>query len=306
VAWPPGSELYLIMATFHYSSVRIDRVEDYLGPGFVPEGMFPSIQRWMLEAQGDWLLPNFYLPDIDRLRTSVHSWVVRTGRHNVLIDSCVGNHKVRHAVPSFHMRNEPWLERLATLGLRPQDIDYVFCTHLHADHIGWNTRLEDGRWVPTFPNARYLFGRTEFARWDARDPGYRATALNDGAFEDSILPVLEAGLVDLVDDGHQIDDLLRVEASPGHTPGHACARLKVAGSEALFTGDVIHHPIQIPYPQVCSTFDDDMARALETRMRLLDSCVDRDVRLFPTHFAEPHTCKVVSAPGGGYAIDWRR
>lgn len=291
-------------SSFQYGPVRIDRVEDYLGPGFVPEGMFPAIERWMLEAQRDWLLPSFYLPDLDRLRTSVHSWVVRTDRHNVLIDACVGNHKERHAVPSFHMRNAPWLERLAGVGLQPQDIDVVFCTHLHADHIGWNTRLQDGRWVPTFPNARYLFGRKELARWDVRDPAHRPMELNRGAFEDSLLPVLEAGLVDIVDDGHQIDPLLTVEASPGHTPGHACARLKWGGGEALFTGDVIHHPIQILYPHVCSTFDDDSGAALATRLRLLHDCSDRGVRIFPTHFAEPHSCKVVSTPGGGFAIDW--
>jgi glyoxylase-like metal-dependent hydrolase (beta-lactamase superfamily II) len=293
------------MTTLHHGPIRIDRVEDYLGPGFVPEGMFPGIERWMLDAEREWLLPNFFIPQEDRLRTSVHSWVVRTGRHNVLIDACVGNYKVRHAVPSFHMREAPWLERLAGIGLRPEDIDFVFCTHLHADHIGWNTRLQDGRWVPTFPNARYLFGRTEFARWDARDPAYQPTELNRGAFEDSILPVLEAGLADFVDDGHEIDALLRVEASPGHTPGHACARLRMGGSEALFTGDVIHHPIQIRYPQVCSVFDDDSAKGLATRLRLLNESADRDVRLFPTHFAEPHCCKVVSAAGGGFAIDWR-
>jgi len=290
---------------FHCGGVRIDRVEDYLGPGFAPEGMFPSIQREMLDAQQDWLLPNFYLPALDRLRTSVHSWVIRTGRRNVLIDACVGNHKVRHAVPSFHMRNEPWLERLAAIGLSPLDIDVVFCTHLHADHIGWNTRLQDDRWVPTFPNARYLFGRKEFARWDPRAPDHQPTELNRGAFEDSIAPVLAAGLVDFVDDGYEIDALLRVEASPGHTPGHACARLRVGGQEALFTGDVMHHPIQIPYPQVCSIFDDDAARAMQTRLRLLHACADRNVRLFPTHFAEPHACKVVSMANGRFGIDWR-
>ena len=291
-------------SSLFYGNVRIDRVEDYLGPGFIPNGMFPAIEQWMLDAQRDWLVPNFYLPHINRLRTSVHSWVVRTGRHNVLIDACVGNNKVRHAVPSFHMRDAPWLERLANLGLHPSNIDYVFCTHLHADHIGWNTRLQDGRWVPTFPNARYLFGRQEMERWDPRHLDHQPTELNRGAFEDSILPVLEAGLVDIINDGHQIDSILAVEAAPGHTPGHACARLKLPEGDALFTGDVIHHPIQVFYPQVCSTFDDDSTVALSTRIQLLNSCCGNNVRILPTHFAEPHSCKVVPGRGGGFAIDW--
>ncbi len=289
---------------FHCGNVRIHRIEDYQGPGFVPEGMFPNIERRMLQEQWAWLVPDFYYPDLDRLRTSVHSWVVQTGRHNVLIDACVGNHKHRPAVESFHMRNAPWLERLATVGLRPEDIDVVFCTHLHADHIGWNTRLQNGRWVPTFTKARYLFGRTEFSRWDDRRPDYQPTALNEGAFEDSILPVLEAGLVELIDDGHEIEPGLCVEASPGHTPGHACARLRVGDQEALFTGDILHHPIQVHYPEVCSVFDDDSQQALRTRQRILEASVDRDTRLFPTHFAQPSACRVISGPNGRFAIDW--
>lgn len=235
---------------------RVLRVEDYLGLGFEPKVMFPAFEPEMWQAERDWLVPTYFSPEENKLRTSIHSWVVRTGRHVVLIDSCIGNQKQRR-IPRFHMRNEPWLERLREVGVAPEEVDFVMCTHLHADHVGWNTRLENGRWVPTFPNARYLFGRTEFQRWDLRSPNYDGPAHNDFVFEDSILPVAEAGQMVLIDDGHTVDDMLVVEPAPGHTPGHVQIRIRSRGREGIFSGDIIHHPVQVPFPKLCSMFDDD-------------------------------------------------
>ena len=280
----------------------VTRVEDNLGPSLEAAVMFPGFRRRIFEAERDWLVPTFISADGLRLRTSIHSWLVRTPRHTILIDSCIGNGKVR-SLPHFHMRDVPWLDRLASAGARPEDIDFVMCTHLHADHVGWNTRHVDGRWVPTFPRAKYLFGRTEFARWDPRDPGYAHNAFNAGVFEDSILPVVEAGQMQLVDEGHAIDGRLTVEAAPGHTPGHVKIRLEAGGACALFSGDILHHPLQVPYPELCSMFDDDMGRALHTRLALLESIVDRDVLLLTAHFAEPHACRVVGR-AARFSIDW--
>jgi len=168
-----------------------------------------------------------------------------------------------------------------------------FRAHLHADHVGWNTRLENGRWVPTFPNARYLFGRTEFQRWDMRSPDYDGPSHNDFVFSDSILPIAEAGQMVLIDDGHTVDDMLVVEPAPGHTPGHVRIRIRSRGREGIFSGDIIHHPVQVPFPQLCSMFDDDQQSALQMRLKLLGECADRDILLMPTHFAEPHCCRIV-------------
>ena len=282
---------------------QITRIEDNLGPALEAKAMFPAFRDEIWEAERHWLAPTYFTPDGVRLRTSIHSWLVRTGRHTVLIDSCIGNGKDRPHSPHFHRRDVPWLERLRAAGAAPEQIDFVMCTHLHADHVGWNTRLDNGRWVPTFPNARYLFGRTEFERWDPRRAGHRPTPFNRNVFDDSILPVADAGQMVLVDDGHAVDDAFTVESAPGHTAGHVRIRLRAGGREAMFCGDVMHHPVQVLYPALCSSFDDDQAVALGSRMKLLTDCADRDILVLPAHFAEPHGCRIASG-GRGYAIRW--
>ena len=278
----------------------VTRVGDYEGPGFAPGEMLVNYQAGQWESQADWLVPGFYDPGADQLRTSIHSWLVRTPHHTVLIDACIGNHKPRPSIPRFHMRNEPWIERLAEAGARPEDIDYVMCTHLHADHVGWNTLLVDGRWVPTFPNAKYMFTRAEFERWDDRRADYVPRPINQHVFADSLLPVVEAGQMVLVDDGHSVDDLLTVEAAYGHTAGHVKIRLKSKGEQGMFSGDVIHHPLQLPFPHLRSMFDEDPQKALAVRLAMLEDCVDTGAMLLPTHFAAPYCCHVErQAPPAG-------
>jgi glyoxylase-like metal-dependent hydrolase (beta-lactamase superfamily II) len=284
-------------------AAELSRIQDYLGPGLPPSVMFPAWRPEMAREQASWLVPGFYFPDSDRLRTSMHSWLVRTAHHNVLIDACIGNHKPR-TIPYFNMRNEPWIERLAAAGCAPEQVDFVMCTHLHADHVGWNTQLKDGRWVPTFPNATYLFGRLEYERWDPRRPGYEARSINENVFEDSLLPVVEAGQMQLVDDGHTVDDMITVEAAAGHTSGHAQIRLKSNGKEGIFAGDIIHHPIQVPYPELRSMYDDFPDQAAATREKLLAECAARDLLLLPSHFAEPHCCRIGEKRGGAFQLRW--
>ncbi len=291
------------MKGLRLGATHITRIEDNLGPALEAKVMFPAFREEIWEAERGWLVPTYFTADGLRLRTSIHSWLVRTGRHTVLIDTCIGNGKNRPHSPHFHLRDVPWLERLRAAGAAPEDIDFVLCTHLHADHVGWNTRLDNGRWVPTFPNARYLFGRAEFERWDTRRADHRPTAFNKNVFDDSILPIANAGQMVLVDDGHTLDDAFAVEAAPGHTAGHARIRLRTGGGEAMFSGDVLHHPLQVLYPDLCSSFDDDQAVALASRRRLLADCVDHDIVVLPTHFAEPHGCRIVSG-SRGYAIRW--
>ena len=222
-------------------------------------------------------------PETALIRISVHSYVLRSGGMNILVDSCNGNDKTR-SVPFAHQLNTPYLELLAAQGLRPQDINLVLCTHLHGDHVGWNTRLENGRWVPTFPNARYLFTR--------RDHDFYATqqheALHREAYDDSILPVISAGLADLVDADHlvqhQIGDGVWLQPAHGHSPGSVTIHAQRGGREAVFSGDAFHHPVQLVRPSMHFFADEDPVEAAQTRARLFDLHADADTVIFPAHF----------------------
>ena len=288
------------MSTWTIGPVSVTRIEEQLGYGsFPPAQYFVGFEREVLERNLGWLVPSHYAPEKDAIITSVHSWLIRTPRHTILLDCCAGNHKERTYWPRFHQLDTPFLERLAAAGAHPQDVDIVLCTHLHADHIGWNTVLRDGRWVPTFPNAKYLFSRKENDFWDPRinvaladDPGRRI------AYRDSVLPVLEAGQAQLVDGIHAIDDMLLVEPAPGHTPGHVLLKLAGGGAAGVFCGDVLHHPLQIYAPHWNSRFCEVPDEARATRRRVLEHCAVQGALLFPTHFGAPHVAAIASAAGG--------
>ncbi|HWA37924.1 MAG TPA: MBL fold metallo-hydrolase [Burkholderiales bacterium] len=282
------------MSSWSIGPVTVTRIEEMLGYGsFPPAQYFVGFEREVLERHLGWLAPNHYAPEKDAIITSVHSWLIRTPRHTILLDCCAGNHKERTYWPRFHRLDTPFLERLAAAGARPEDIDIVLCTHLHADHIGWNTVLRDGRWVPTFPNAKYLFSRKENDFWDPRinvagahDPGRRI------AYVDSVLPVVEAGQAELVDGAHAIDDMLLVEPAPGHTPGHILLKLAARGAAGVFCGDVLHHPLQVYAPHWNSQFCELPEEARATRRRVLEHCAEKRALLFPTHFGAPHVAAI--------------
>ena len=190
---------------------------------------FRNFERDVLERHLDWLAPDHYSPQHDRFVTSVHSWLIRLDGLTILIDTCGGNHKDRPWTQRFHQLDTPYLQRLRAAGAAPEDIDMVLCTHLHADHVGWNTMLRDGRWVPTFPNAKYLFSRTDDAYWDVRKNPAMAADPRHMAYEDSVLPVVQSGQAVLVDDGYDVTSKLSVEAAPGHSPGHVLFKLADEG-----------------------------------------------------------------------------
>jgi glyoxylase-like metal-dependent hydrolase (beta-lactamase superfamily II) len=279
-------------------AVSITRIEEQIGPGaFPPDKFYSNFDREAFRRHLDWLVPRHYSPEQDRLITSIHSWLVRTPRHTILVDACAGNDKERPWNPRFHHLQTPFLERLRAAGAAPEDIDIVLCTHLHADHVGWNTQLRDGRWVPTFPNARYLFSRIENDYWDPRGERLRNDPGRRGAYEDSVLPVVESGQALLLDGDHQIDDSLLVEPAPGHTPGHVMLKLQAGrggcDGRGTFCGDVIHHPVQCHEPHWNSSFCEDPAQAAVTRRRLLEHCVETGAWLFPTHFGPPHVARIL-------------
>jgi glyoxylase-like metal-dependent hydrolase (beta-lactamase superfamily II) len=289
------------MPTLRIGNITVDRVEELLGPGFEPAYLYPDWTPEALERHRSWMVPRYFDAAQGRFISSVHTWVVRSARHLVLVDSCVGNDKSRPAFPRFDRIQTPFLERLAMAGVAPEQVDFVLCTHLHVDHVGWNTRQVDGRWVPTFPNAKYIFSRLEAEHWDpALNPATR-DGVNANVYEDSVLPVIRAGQALLIDGPHRIDDELLIEPAPGHTPGHVMLKVSSRGQHAVLSGDVMHQPLQVYEPGWNSRFCELPEVARATRLRLLDFCCEHRALLLPAHFAAPHAGHV-EASNGGFAF----
>lgn len=228
-----------------------------------------------------WLTPHF-ADDDGQLILSFHALLVEAGGKRIVIDTCFGNNKDRHAAKA-HQLQTAFLEDMADLGWTADSVDLVMCTHLHLDHVGWNTRLVDGKWIPTFKNARYLIAEPEFRFWQANEDDREQRAV----FADSVKPVFDAGLVDLVQPDHAISDEIRFLPTHGHTPGHVSVLIESEGETALITGDFMHNPCQIAKPDWGTTFDEDMDAARATRKALLEEYADRPVLIIGTHFAGP-------------------
>ena len=179
------------------------------------------------------------------LLLSFHSFLIQTGKHNILVDTCCGNDKNRPERPVWHNRNGPFIQNLAATGLSPLDIDFVLCTHLHADHVGWNTKLADGKWIPTFPNAQYIFAQKELDYWQAESIKNPAEPIMYGSYDDSVLPVVTSGQALLINGEYHISDGINTEPAPGHTPGNMILHVENNNEKAILCGDVIHHPIQL-------------------------------------------------------------
>ena len=254
--------------------------------------MLPDSTPERIAAQRDWLGPELVDPVTGAHRSTIHSYVVRTPWHTVLIDTCVGNDKPRNGVAPWHMRQGSYLADLGAAGVKAEDVDLVVCTHLHVDHVGWNTRLERGRWVPTFPRATYIFARDEYEFWKTESQMGREEF---GLIDDSVLPIVEAGRAQLVASDHVIDDRLQLEPSPGHTPGHVNVRVRTPAGEAVFTGDMMHRAIQVAEPGWNSCFCHDGPRAAATRRAFIDTHAEADVIILAAHFPVPGR---IVAPGG--------
>jgi glyoxylase-like metal-dependent hydrolase (beta-lactamase superfamily II) len=270
--------------SFTVGDARVHRIEEIRTR--LPFAMFNAGTE-LMTRHAHWLVPDW----VDRDNTwemVVQSWILIVDGQVVVVDPCVGNGRRLPEFPIFDMLDTPFIERFAASGIRPEHVDAVFCTHLHSDHCGWNTLLRDGRFVPTFPKARYYMAQREFDRWDPRRPDHRPVPANEGVFERSVLPVVEAGQAQIIPDNYRISASLEVTAAAGHTLGHTALHLSSAGREAWFTGDVFHHPIELLHPELDAHTCEDFSLTLVTRNKLIAACIDRDAMIIPAHFAAPH------------------
>jgi glyoxylase-like metal-dependent hydrolase (beta-lactamase superfamily II) len=250
--------------------------------------LFPTLAPDRLAENRQWLKQAGALDAEDVLILCFQSYVVKTPHHTVLIDSCIGNDKPRPLRPKWNMKtDDTYMRALAHTGVSVDDIDFVMCTHLHVDHVGWNTRLDGGRWVPTFPNARYIFGKTEFDYWTEQNAKTEVPP-----YVDSVLPVVAAKRADIVGNDYGIGDHVRILPTPGHTPGHVAFVLGRGRDDAVFSGDLMHSPLQTRYPELSPKFDVDQAQAAATRRNFLERYCDTDTLCCTAHFPSPSAGKI--------------
>ncbi len=281
--------------------ITIHRIVEQEAPFFAPLDFFPTLTKELLDEHLGWLQPRFIDPATGKLLLCIQSYLVQTPQHNILIDSCVGNHKSRPTRPFWNMLNSDRFEKgLAATGLTVNDIDYVMCTHLHTDHVGWNTRLENGRWVATFPRAKYVFADRELAHWTQRQKEDPASC---PWVTDSVLPIVEAKRVEMVKSDHALNDLVQLIPSPGHTIDHYSVQIGKHGNDALITGDMIHSPLQARYPEMGMMADLDSAQAGQTRRRLFERFCDSSTLMCTAHFPSPSTGRVTRWADGFRFID---
>ena len=274
------------MQRWQIGDVRITRIIETEDTSMTAAIMLPDATPANL-APLDWLRPHF-VDDEGNLISSIFSLLVESRGKRIVIDTCLGNDKPR-AVPDWNERQGAFLEEIETAGFAREQVDYVACTHLHPDHVGWNTIWRDGQWQPTFPNARYLFSELDW-EWLDKAP---VTPLGDYC-GDSVRPIFAAGLADVVKPDHTITDEVRLVSTPGHSPGHVAVSISSNGEHAMVTGDLIHHPCQLARPHWCSPFDYDGDMALDTRRGFLEKFGDEPVLIIGTHFATPTAGRIVS------------
>ena len=272
--------------TYHVGNATITKIPELILDANTPEYLYPDWDPLFPGEHKDWLVPE----NMDSTRThliqSIHSWLVRTDEHTILIDTAAGNDKERAWSPRFHRLNTPYLERLRAAGVTPEMVDYVILTHIHIDHVGWNTRRIGDAWVPTFPNATCVIPKAELEQ-NSNPKNYPEDARGKFAiYEDSILPVVRAGLVKpVIPDGSGFLTGISFHPVPGHTPGQMAVVFESEGEAALFGGDIMHHPVQVYRPLWNSVYCIDPKKARASRLWALEYLADRHALYCSSHFA---------------------
>jgi glyoxylase-like metal-dependent hydrolase (beta-lactamase superfamily II) len=270
------------MISWQIGDVKVTRVLELEVP-LPAHGLIANIVPERLAEHASWLKPHFLTED-NQIRLSIHALVVESGGKTIVVDTCMGND--RPLPQGFGPLQGSFLEELETVVKRDQ-VDYVLCTHLHFDHVGWNTMWVDDEWVPTFPNARYLFGREEYEHWSA------APADENIDFQYGVTPIIDAGLHEFVESSHELTDEVCLESTPGHTPGHVSVRIRSDGQQAVITGDMVHHPVQLAEPSWGSHPDSLPELAEQTRRDFVTRYGDQPVLVIGTHFATPTAGRIV-------------
>ena len=266
-------------------NISIQRIVEQEEPFFDPLFFFPTLTKELLEENRSWMEPRFIDKATGKLVLCIQSYLVRTPHHNILVDTCVGNHKPRPHRPFWDkMSSDRYEKGLAATGLGVGDIDYVMCTHLHVDHVGWNTRLDNGRWVPTFPKAKYVFADRELSFWTER---HRKDPAACPWVTDSVLPIVEARRTEVVKSDHQLNDLVSLIPTPGHTIDHYAVHVGRQGADAVITGDMIHSPLQARYPELGMMADFDSKIAGATRRTFFNRFAESPTLVCTGHFPSP-------------------
>ncbi len=273
------------MYDFTFGEISVTRIVEMEMPMLSATEFFPDWSEDAIAPHQDWMIPRHFDPISGRVVINIQAFLIRTPHYTILVDTCVGNHKSR-AREMFDGKVFPWMDNFLAAGVIPEDIDFVLCTHMHVDHVGWNTKLEDDRWVPTFPNAKYIFAKTELDFWMQQSEQNLMTRTGD-YFADSVMPILEAKRELVVDVDYEIENGLTLQPLPGHTPGMVGLHVASGGREAVLCGDMMHHMIQCHIPDWSTIACADMAVARETRRAFLDRYADTDVTILPSHFPNP-------------------
>ena len=289
------------MKTLTIGDVTITSIVERDGPWRKPADMFPDYDPVIGERHLAELDPVCFDAASGKMVITYQTFVVKTPRHTVLIDTCTGDHKGYPAPMDFP--KAPWVDNFKAAGLAYEDITHVFCTHLHIDHTGWNTVLRDGRWVPTFPNAKYIFHKGEYAHWEAMTKQGANPPGNVWSY--NCRPIVEAGQALLVDDTYELDDTFSLTPTPGHSPCHCCVDIKSKGQHAVVTGDMMHHALQAREPDWSTVFCTDKEQAARSRRAFLGKVADTSTLLLPIHFPDP-TVGRVTADGSRFRYNFVR
>lgn len=246
----------------------------------------------------DWLTPN-YSGENGKLKARVQAFLVEVGGKKILVDSCCGDGRERPGLPEWGHMQTGFMDRFKQVW-QPEDVDIVICTHMHFDHVGWNTTLVDGKWVPTFPNAQYVFSEREFNYWNSKPE--KEMEDDRMGFAESVLPIHEAGLAKLVPDDYRVSDEVSLIPIPGHTPGHVAVLIETDGKSAIISGDALHHPCQIAHPEWGTPFDTDTEQANKSRLELLNRLAGTNILLIGAHFSEPIAGRIVRDGSEGFIL----